>query len=48
MPLTPNQKKAAERARKRALGLTPLEIWARPEHHDKIKTFVLRLTKKEK
>ena len=34
---------AAYRARLRALGLRPLEIWARPEHHQRIKDFAKTL-----
>jgi len=36
-PSTAAQRKAKERADKRARGLRPLEVWARPEHHPKIK-----------
>lgn len=36
-PATAAQRKAKERADKRARGLRPLEVWARPEHHPKIK-----------
>ena len=36
-PSTAAQRKAKERADKRARGLRPLEVWARPEHHPQIK-----------
>lgn len=45
MPLTPAQKKAAERERKRADGLRPLEVWAKPEHHAQIRAYVERLSR---
>jgi len=45
-PLTPAQRKAAERKRRRALGLTPLEVWAKPEHHEAIKAYARKLDKK--
>lgn len=34
---------AALRARRIALGLTRLELWARPEHHARIKAYAERL-----
>lgn len=36
-PTTPTQRKAKERADKRARGLRPIEVWAKPEHHHKFK-----------
>ena len=45
MPLTPATRKAQERARKRAEGLKPLEVWAKPEHHAKIRAYVERLSR---
>lgn len=36
-PATAAQRKAKERADKRARGLRPLEVWTRPEHHHRIK-----------
>lgn len=38
--MTAAERKAAERQRKRAAGLAPLEVWAQPELHDEIKRFV--------
>ena len=39
-----SQRKAAERQRKRAAGLAPLEIWAKPSDHAAIRAFVAALT----
>lgn len=36
--------KAKARKAKRAAGLKPLEVWARPEDHAAIKAFVAGLT----
>jgi hypothetical protein len=36
-------RKAAERQRKRAAGLAPLEVWAAPEHHAAIRAFARSL-----
>ena len=38
-----SQRKAAERQRKRAAGLAPLEIWAKPSDHAAIRAFVAGL-----
>ena len=37
------RKQAAQRARKRALGLKPMEVWAYPEHHQSIRNIADRL-----
>ena len=39
---------AALRERRAALGLVRLELWARPEHHARIKAYAQRLSKEEK
>lgn len=39
-------RQAALRERRAALGLTRLELWARPEHHDRIKRYAERIGKK--
>lgn len=36
---------AALRARRIALGLTRLELWARPEHHARIKRYAEQIAK---
>ena len=41
---TPNQRKAAERARKRERGLIKVEYWIKPEHKDKLNRYVKRLS----
>lgn len=38
---------AALRARRIALGLTRLEVWARPEHHARIKAYAERLARQK-
>lgn len=43
---TPAQRKAAQRLRKREAGLKPLEVWAKPEHHEAIKAYARKLDKK--
>jgi hypothetical protein len=43
---TASERKAAERARLRKEGLKPLEVWAYPEHHPKVKRYVERLRKR--
>ncbi len=45
-PLTPAEKKSAERARKRALGLVKLELWLPPALHDKVRQYAERLLKR--
>ncbi len=42
--MTAAERKASERARKRAQGLSPLEVWAPKELHQRIKDYVRRLT----
>ena len=46
-PKTDAERKAKERQIKRESGLTPLEIWAHPDHHAPIKAFADSL-KREK
>ncbi len=41
--MTAATRKAEERARKRALGLVKLEIWADPRDHPAIKEYALKL-----
>lgn len=41
-------RQAALRARRAALGLTRLELWARPEHHARIKRYAERVAKEAK
>lgn len=36
-------RKAAERLRKREAGLKPLEVWAKPENHPKIRAYAAEL-----
>lgn len=45
-PQTATTRKAAERLRKRESGLKPLEVWAKPEHHEAIKAHARKLDKK--
>lgn len=40
---TVNERQAALRARRAALGLARLELYARPEHHARIKAYAERL-----
>lgn len=42
-PLTPAQRKAAQRQRQRNNGLVQLELWAPREHHAQIKAFATAL-----
>lgn len=46
MPTTPATRKAEERARKRALGLVKIELWADPRDHQALKEYALKLAKK--
>ena len=41
--MTDAERKAAERQRKRAAGLAPLEVWAKPSDHATIRAFVAGL-----
>lgn len=41
--LTPAQRKAAERARKREAGLVKLEVWCKPKDRKKILRLVAAL-----
>ena len=41
-------RKAAERLRKREAGLKPLEVWAKPEHHEQIKALAEKLANSKK
>ncbi len=43
--LTPAERKAAERARYRVLGRTPVEVWVHPEDRLRLMTYVARLNK---
>jgi len=43
MTATANQRKAAERARKRLAGLIQVEVWIKPEHRTALKAFLLTL-----
>lgn len=47
-PSSASQRKAAERARKRAEGLKAYEVWVRPEHWAAVKRFIERLVKRRK
>jgi hypothetical protein len=38
---------AAHRARLREQGLRPIEVWAQPQHHQRIKDFAAALQKKD-
>lgn len=42
--MTDAERKAAERQRKRAAGLAPLEVWAKPSDHAAIRAFGAGLT----
>lgn len=44
MTATPAERKAAERARKKAAGLVKLDVWTKPEHIAAIKAFVATLS----
>ena len=46
MTISDAQKKAAERARKRAAGLFRLELWLPKALHQKVKQYAERLAKK--
>ena len=41
--MTDAERKAAERQRKRAAGLAPMEVWAKPSDHAAIRAFVAGL-----
>lgn len=43
--MTPAERKMAERQRKRAAGLVPVEIWAPPQYVDAIKAIAAWLAK---
>lgn len=45
--LTSAERKAAERARKRAEGLVLIQVWAHPKDHPAIKRYVERLAKRK-
>lgn len=40
---TAKERKARERADKRAQGLRPMEVWGFPEHHAQIKRYAAEL-----
>jgi hypothetical protein len=42
-PLTPAQRKAAQRQRQREQGLVKLELWAPPDQHVAIRAFAEQL-----
>ncbi|MEO6588958.1 MAG: hypothetical protein ABIP06_06490 [Pyrinomonadaceae bacterium] len=44
-PLTPAERKAAERARHRAFGRVHREVWVHPEDMQKLERYVARLNK---
>jgi hypothetical protein len=44
-PKTTAARVAALRERRAAEGLTRLELWARPEHHDRIRRYAAKLAK---
>lgn len=46
MAASTSERKAAERAAKRQLGLVPMEVWTKPEHRPKVKQYVERLNKR--
>ena len=41
--MTPAERKAAERVRRKDAGLVRVEVWAKPEHVASIKRYVERL-----
>ena len=41
--MTANERKAKERAEKRAMGLEPLQLWVKPEHKDPIRELAAEL-----
>jgi hypothetical protein len=41
------ERKAAERARRRAEGLKPFEIWLRPQEWPLVKAYVARLRRRK-
>jgi hypothetical protein len=43
---TPPERKAAERERRKAQGLTRLEVYAHPEDHEPIKALAAKLQRK--
>jgi hypothetical protein len=47
-PRTPAERQAAARERRRALGLVKLELWARPEHHARIRAYAAKMAKGKK
>jgi hypothetical protein len=46
-PLTPAQRKAAQRQRQREQGLVKLELWAPPDQHAAIRAFAEHLAAKK-
>jgi hypothetical protein len=42
--ISANQRKATERTKKRIAGLVQVEVWIKPEHKQKLKTFLNQLT----
>lgn len=41
--MTPAQRKAAERKRKKEAGLVQKEVWIRPEHSQRLANYVRKL-----
>lgn len=44
---TATERKRAERDRRKARGLTRLELWAKPEHHSEIKALAEKLEQED-
>ena len=40
-----NTRKAQERARKRAAGFVKVEVWVKPEHAQKVREYVRKLSR---
>jgi hypothetical protein len=43
--MTPNERKAAERARQREAGLVLRQIWVLPEDWDRVQKYLARIAK---
>lgn len=43
--LTPAERKAAERERRRERGLVPVEVWIKPADRERLSRYVARLVK---
>lgn len=44
-PMTPAQRKAAERARYKDAGLVKREIWIKPQHWERISAYLDRISR---